>query len=210
MILIFRQIMQMSVSASYVILAVLLCRLLLKHAPMIKSGRTLKTVTILAAVVCMVVLAACGTNEIQSAEPSPSSNKNEAPVQEDPTVAPRHELEMVSSQWGVATANNWVLSADTGFFCLTTDDRGIFPTWYDPESMTRKDLGTEQLLPYMEQYALFTAGDRLVACTEEYSRINILAPPYDEVTESYQIKDRSGKVWHETSLSRWQRLPCPT
>ena len=33
MILIFRQIMQMSVSASYVILAVLLCRLLLKHAP---------------------------------------------------------------------------------------------------------------------------------------------------------------------------------
>ena len=155
-----------------------------------------RIVTVLAAVVCMAVLAACGTNGTQPSEPSPAANENGDPVQEDPTVAPRHELEMVSSQWGFATANNWVLSADTGFFCLTTDDRGIFPTWYDPESMTRKDLGTEQLLPYMEQYALFTAGDRLVACTEEYSRINILAPPYDEVTESYQIKDRSGKVWH--------------
>ena len=192
----FRQIMQMSISASYVILAVLLFCLLLKHAPLMKPGRTLKTVTILATVVCMVVLAACGTNGTQPSEPSPAANENGDPVQEDPTVAPRHELEMVSSQWGFATTNNWVLSADTGFFCLTTDDRGIFPTWYDPESMTRKDLGTEQLLPYMEQYALFTAGDRLVACTEEYSRINIIAPPYDEVTESYQIKDRSGKVWH--------------
>ena len=144
-------------------------------------------------------LVACEKNTL------PTSPENDSSKQDNlinPVIeTDKHELEMVSSQWGFGTTNNWVLSADTGFFCITRDDRGIYPTWYDPENMTRKSLGTEQLLPYMEQYMLFSAGDRLVACTEENSRINIISPPYEEVTETYQIKDQTGKITRAPSFT---------
>ena len=139
-------------------------------------------------------LVACEKNTMPTS-PEKDSSEQDNPIN-SVIETDKHELEMVSSQWGFGTTNNWVLSADTGFFCITRDDRGIYPTWYDPENMTRKSLGTEQLLPYMEQYMLFSAGDRLVACTEENSRINIISPPYEEVTETYQIKDQTGKIWH--------------
>jgi len=134
----------------------------------------------------IVVLVSCAqnANDFQKGNANPQITRTE------------HELELVSSVWGFGTANNQVMSADTGFFCISRDDRGIYPIWYDPETMEKKSLGTDKLLSYFESYQVFTAGDRLVACAEENSRINIIRFPYEEVSFSYLLHDKEGKVWH--------------
>ena len=145
-----------------------------------------KTYMILVCVVLLTALVSCapGTEEY--------SKKKEDPLPDEIG----HELELVSSVWGFGTTNNSVLSADTGFFCISRDDTGIYPTLYDPETIQKKSLGTDVLLPYFEGYQVFTAGDRLIACTEDNSMINIISPPYEEVSASHILKDRDGNVWH--------------
>lgn len=111
-------------------------------------------------------------------------------------IRAEHELELVSAVWGFGTTNNQVMSADTGFFCISRDDRGIYPTWYDPDTIEKKSLGTDELRSYFENYQVFSARDRLVACTDENSRINIIRPPYEEISSSHLLQDKGGKVWH--------------
>ena len=145
-----------------------------------------KRYLIIICAVMLMALVSCGPGR----EEYTKNEEKPLPDQEE------HELELVSSVWGFGTANNVVMSADTGFFCLSKEDLSVFPTWYDPESMQKKSLGTEALLPYFEGYQVFTAGERLIACIEDNTRINLIHPPYEEVSVSHVLKDKEGKIWH--------------
>ena len=144
-----------------------------------------KRVLILICSILLMVLASCGPDgeDYRKKEDHPEAEVTE------------HRLELVSSVWGFGTTNNVVMSADTGFFCISREGMEIYPTFYDPYTNQKKSLNTESLLPYFEGYQVFTAGDRLIACTEDNSVINVILPPYEEVSGSYALKDKGGKIW---------------
>lgn len=148
---------------------------------------------LLTVILCITVLSSC-----VSSFPRQENTDELAVPETDETVVeiiPKHKFEMASTIWGFGTTSNICMVGDRGFFCIHLAERDIYPLWYDGDTLQMKSLNTEELLPIFKQYQLFTAGERLVACSEDNTVLNTLEPPYDKISSSVSIHDEGGNRW---------------
>ena len=97
-------------------------------------------------------------------------------------------VNLINHRFGILKSQICMVG-DRGFFCIHLAERDIYPLWYDGDTLQMKSLNTEELLPIFKQYQLFTAGERLVACSEDNTVLNTLEPPYDKISSSVSIHD---------------------